>query len=69
VSATDAGLGRLAYDALRWHASNLAPKVYGEKTEVAHTGSNGGPIQNETKLSIDPVEASRAYQRFISEDK
>jgi hypothetical protein len=43
----DAGLGRLAYDALRWHASKLVPKVYGDKAEVALTGSNGGPVQSE----------------------
>jgi hypothetical protein len=48
---------------------NRQPRLWREKSEVVMTGSNGGPIQNETKLSIDPVEASRAYQRFISEDK
>jgi hypothetical protein len=69
VNATDAGLGRLAYDARKWQASKLAPKVYGDKTEVAVTGPNGGPMRSETRLSLDPMEASRAYQRFISEDK
>jgi hypothetical protein len=52
-----------------WHLSKILPKVYGDKTEIAHTGPSGGPIQNETKMSIDPVEASRAYVRFITEDK
>ena len=34
TKAKDAGLGRLAYDALKWHASKIAPKVYGDnKTE------------------------------------
>lgn len=28
--ATDPALGRLRYDARRWHAAKLAPKVYGD---------------------------------------
>ncbi len=39
VSAKDAQIGRLAYDALRWHASKLLPKVYGDK--MMHTGGDG----------------------------
>ena len=27
MTAQDAGLGRLAYDALKWHASKLVPKL------------------------------------------
>jgi SAM domain (Sterile alpha motif) len=69
VNATDAGLGRLAYDARKWQASKLAPKVYGDKSEVVMSGPNGGAIQNETKLSLDPMEAMRAYQRMMGEDK
>ena len=38
VGASDFGLGRLAYDALKWHVSKLAPKVYGDKTEVIVAG-------------------------------
>lgn len=67
VNAEDAGRGRLAYDARKWQASKLAPKVYGDKTEISHTGPNNGPIQN--VVTLDAVEASRAYQRMIAEDK
>lgn len=44
-SAKDAALGRLAYDALRWHAGKLLPKVYGDKstTEVQNLGADGKP--------------------------
>ena len=35
---------------------------------VALTGPNGGPVQSETRLSIDPIEASRTYQKLMSED-
>ena len=35
----DAQIGRLRMDALRWYASKLAPKKYGEKVEVEQTGN------------------------------
>jgi hypothetical protein len=37
-----ANASRLKYDALRWYASKLAPKVYGDKLQ--HTGADGGAI-------------------------
>jgi hypothetical protein len=69
VNAQDAGLGRLAYDALKWHASKLVPKVYGDKTEVAVTGPNGGPVQSQsvTVPVTDPIEAARIYQKIMGE--
>lgn len=36
--ATDGQLGRLRMDALKWAASKIAPKKYGEKVEVEHGG-------------------------------
>jgi hypothetical protein len=69
LEARDAGLGRLAYDALKWHASKLVPKVYGDKTEVVVAGPNGGPVQSErVVVSKDPMEAMRTYQRVKSGD-
>ncbi len=72
VNANDAGLGRLAYDALKWHASKLVPKVYGDKTEIAHTGANGGPVQTVNATveipANDPIEAARVYQKLMSGD-
>lgn len=35
----DAQIGRLRVDALKWVASKLAPKRYGEKVEVEQTGT------------------------------
>jgi hypothetical protein len=66
----DAGLGRLAYDALKWHAGKLAPKVYGDKTEVIVGSPNGGPAQVERVIipTNDPIEAARVYQKFMSGD-
>jgi hypothetical protein len=69
TTAKDAGLGRLAYDALKWHASKLVPKIYGDKTEVAVVGANGGPVQSQsvTVSTADPIEAARVYQKVMSE--
>jgi hypothetical protein len=69
IHAEDAGLGRLAYDALKWHASKLVPRVYGDKSEVVMTGPNGGPVQSVavTVPVNDPIEAARVYQKVMSE--
>jgi hypothetical protein len=37
-TAKDAQLGRLRMDALKWAASKIAPKKYGDKVEVEHAG-------------------------------
>jgi carboxylesterase type B len=60
---------RVKISAFQWRASKLAPKVYGDKSEVAVTGASGGAMQTETKLSLDPMEAMRAYQRMMGEGK
>lgn len=44
VKATDAALGRLAFDARKWAASKLAFKQYGDKVHNEHTGAAGGPL-------------------------
>ena len=44
MSAEDAGLGRLRMDALKWTASKLAPKKYGDKDTQEHTGKDGVPL-------------------------
>lgn len=38
LTATDAALGRLRMDALKWAASKLAPKKYGDKLDIDHSG-------------------------------
>ena len=37
-SSHDAAIGRLRMDALKWAASKIAPKKYGDKVEVEQTG-------------------------------
>lgn len=60
-SATDASLGRLRMDALKWTASKLAPKKYGDAVQMKHTDADGGPVQQvirwanlETEATPDP---------------
>jgi hypothetical protein len=45
-TAQDAAIGRLRMDALKWAASKLAPKRYGEKLQVGGD-EEGAPIKHE----------------------
>lgn len=38
LTATDASIGRLRMDALKWAAGKLAPKKYGDKLDIDHSG-------------------------------
>lgn len=44
MTAEDAATGRLRMDALKWAASKLAPKKYGEKVQQEISGPEGGPV-------------------------
>lgn len=35
---------RLRVDARKWYASKLAPKKYGDRQEIEHTGKDGTPL-------------------------
>lgn len=41
--AKDAGLGRLSFDADRWYLSKMAPKRYGDKLDIEHSGTLNMP--------------------------
>jgi hypothetical protein len=43
-NANDAQIGRLRIDALKWTASKLAPKKYGDKVEIEQTGNQNFKI-------------------------
>ena len=66
MQASDAGLGRLRWDARRWHASKLAPKKYGDKTVQEHVGKDDGPIQLENVTDRD---RAAALMRLLAETK
>ena len=44
---------RVKFDALRWYASKLGPKIYGDKLQ--HTGDGGGAV--EVRITIDDATA------------
>lgn len=52
LTATDAALGRLKFDARKWAASKLAPKKYGDKVALVGGGPDDAPIQTEGKLDV-----------------
>ena len=59
---------RVRIDTRKWMLSKMLPKVYGDKTEVAVTGANGGPLQSErVTVPADPIEAARVYQKVMGE--
>lgn len=53
-NASDAQIGRLRIDALKWTASKLAPKKYGDKVEIEQTG------QQNFKISFNVPERENA---------
>ena len=53
-NAHDAQIGRLRIDALKWTASKLAPKKYGDKVEIEQTG------QQNFKISFNVPERENA---------
>lgn len=42
---TDPKRARLQIDARKWKASKMAPKKYGDKVNLEHTGKDGGTIE------------------------
>jgi hypothetical protein len=59
---------RVRLDTRKWLLSKMLPKVYGDRTEVAVTGANRGPVQSVTVSVTDPIEAARVYQKLMGED-
>ncbi len=66
LTATDAGLGRLRWDARRWQASKLAPKQYGERTQMEHSGPGGKPMQHEFASLSDAELAQRIASKLAA---
>lgn len=50
LTATDAAIGRLKWDARRWTASKLAPKQYGDKLEIDQTVTTLTPEQRQAEI-------------------
>jgi hypothetical protein len=62
MNSHDAPIGRLRMDALKWYASKLAPKKYGDKVEVEQTGNTNFKIsfavpERDTRDSLKELSA------------
>jgi hypothetical protein len=44
INAEHVTRSRLRVDSRKWLMSKLAPKKYGDKIDLAHTGKDGGPL-------------------------
>ena len=52
---------RLRVDTRKWLMSKVAPKRYGERTQLEHSGPDGGPVQLSWKSrSTDPKQDTQA---------
>lgn len=51
MTAPDAALGRLAFDADRWYLSKMAPKRYGEKLGIGQADGLE-PMQAEVNINV-----------------
>jgi len=52
---------RLRVDTRKWLMSKVAPKRYGERTQLEHSGPDGGPVQLSWKSrSNDPKQDTQA---------
>jgi hypothetical protein len=54
TTAENAHASKVQLSGLQWVASKLAPKKYGDKQAVAHSGPDGGPMQHESTVVILP---------------
>jgi len=48
---------RLRVDTRKWILSKLAPKRYGDRVNLEHTGEDGGPIQTKTEFDFSKLTA------------
>ncbi len=62
-----AAADRVKISAYQWRASKLAPKKYGDKIAMEHTGPNNGPIQT-ISAEMTPQQAAEAYARTLNDD-
>jgi transposase-like protein len=52
TTGEEAQIARVQLDWLKWSASKLGPKQYGDKVENTLLGANGGVIQHEIKIEF-----------------
>lgn len=50
----DPAAARVILDAIKWESGKRAPKSYGEKIAMEHSGADGAPIELIQRRIIDP---------------
>jgi hypothetical protein len=63
----DVARDRLIFDAERWYLSKFAPKRYGDRVLNEHVGKDGGPIQQDINVGIDPSKLSPEQRQTLRE--
>ena len=56
---------RLIADTLKWSASKLFPKQYGDKLTQEHVGEDGGPIRYESVVDRPPKESREEWESRV----
>lgn len=57
---------RLRVDTMKWRLARMNPREYGDRITQEHTGPGGGPVTSVNLTAVDPVEAARLYQAFLT---
>ena len=56
---------RLRFEARQWVISKILPKTFGDKLQLKHNSAVTSPV---LIAAMDPIEASRVYQRLMNGD-
>lgn len=54
INPDNATASKSAFEMLRWVASKRAPRRYGDKQTLEHTGEGGGPVQEIRRIIVRP---------------
>lgn len=54
IDSENAAALKASFEMLRWVASKRAPRRYGDKQTLEHTGEGGGPVQEIRRIIVRP---------------
>lgn len=60
---------RVRVDTRKWLASKLKPKKYGDKVQQEVSGPGGGPVQSDTRWTVEFVNPSNRDNDHKTEDE
>lgn len=55
VTPDNATASKTRFEMKRWDIARRAPKVFGDKQQLEHSGPNGGPVQEIRRIIVDPT--------------